>query len=232
MQQSRKTLCLTIIGLLIIFTISSCRVSKVCGLFYPRHEIIFLDDSNFQYMKWVLPFDSNSYSVGLYSEGRYRKINKNEYLLSSRYFNPDSIKCNISSHFDSNCQGYRLKISSDIYNSDFNLNKCKLIVDIDNKTLIFSENVDTILQLSTIKRISIKLDISSNQNTPTKLYDQFKAIPINIIDSNNNYIEIHFPIETKYFNWFPIKDVLITHLTKDKFKIGNESWPVTLIRNK
>jgi hypothetical protein len=201
-------------------------------MFRPVHEITFENDSIFKYSKWYGDTDTNSFYY--YSEGIYTKTGKNTYILNSIKFNPDSVELVCSLKDDPKINGLRLKILTEMFGDNFKFFHCKFIVYLDNQKYGFcSPSVDTILPLIKPKQVSITLTLPPDSVIPNCRYFNFKSLPIQTSDSNFNFINIRFPDMSKYFNWYSIDNILLKSSGKGKkkiFQIGDDKWPVTLVK--
>jgi hypothetical protein len=231
-RMKRFSLFLLVPSLVYLATCMSCKTRAICGMFQPRHEITFINDSMFKYSKWYGDSDTNSFYF--YSEGTYAKTGKNTYILNSIKFNPDSIELICSLKDDPKINGLRLKILTEMFSNDFKFYHCSYIVYLDNQEYGFSSStVDTILPLLKPKQVNITLTLPPDSVIPNCRYFAFKSLPIQTSDSKFNSINIWFPDVSKYFNWYSIDNVLLRSSGKGKeriFQIGDDKWPVTLIK--
>ena len=195
----------------------------------PRHEIIFENDSVFKYSKWYLDTDTNPFEY--YSEGIYSKIDKNTYLLKSERFNPDSLELVSSVTEDPTIDGLHLIVSTEMFSTDFENLDCRYIVDLDDQRYIFfSSLVDTIILSQKPKYVNITLHFPPDSIISNPRYFNFKALPIQIPDSNSNSITIVFPDVLKYTEWLSIDNILLKRIDKKTYLFGNDKWPVALIK--
>jgi len=210
---------------------TSCKSRAICGLILPRHEIAFENDSIFRYSKWYLDTDTTSFSY--YSEGTYKKINKTSYILNSNSFNPDSLNLNCTVKDDPTIKGFRLKISTEMFDDIFDFHQCIYEVDLDSlKFEFFTSSVDTIISSIKPKEIGITLTIPPDYVVPNCRYSIFKTLPVKLSDSNFTTINVWFPDVSKYFHWYSLNNVLLTSFgrgNKKGYKIGDDNWPVIIV---
>jgi hypothetical protein len=199
-------------------------------MFLPKHEITFENDSIFKYTNWI--FDSDTNSFGYYSEGRYLKIDKNTYILNSYDFNPDSIEVDYKLKTDSSITGFHLKISTELDREDFDFHYDTLFLDLGNKTYNFTKSqIDTTILSNNIEKIGLRLITQVDSVVPASLIDRFTIIPIKNIPEKYNYIEIHFPISAKFYNWINMNNKVLYRKGKGKnprYFIWNDNLPIRL----
>ena len=215
----------------VCFTMNyGCKTQSICGMFLPKYEITFENDSIFTYTKWNFDTDTNSF--GYYSEGHYLKIDKNTYILNSYDFNPDSIEVNYKLKTDSSTTGFRLNITTELEREDFDFHYDTLYLNLGNKIFKFTKShIDTTILSHNIKKIGLRLVTQSDSVVPTSLIDRFTIIPIKNIPDKYNYIEIHFPISAKYYNWINLDNKVLYRKGKGKnsrYFIWNDNSPIRL----
>ena len=206
-----------------------CKTQASCGTFMPTHEITLGLDSTFRYSKWYLDSDTNSFAHN--SEGRYRQIDKNTYILNSYEFNPDSINTAYSFLIDSKTKGFRIKVTSDLEREDFDFHHNKLSLIIDNISFDFKTPIIDTIITEKPQSIELKLIIQKDSVIPNSLYDCFKSRPIENIPRNSNFVKIHFPVSGKYYNWYTLTNRILYRQRKGKdafYYILGDSWTINL----
>lgn len=229
MNQYIRTILIIICAICLTINFS-CRTQIICGTFASTHEITFKNDSTYKYTNWEFDTDTNSF--GYYSEGRYLKIDKNTYILNSYDFNPDSIEVDYNLKTDTSLSGFRIKITTELEREDFDFHYDTLCLDIDNKIYKFTKSqIDTTIFTDNIEKIGLRLITQPDSIIPASLIARFAMIPIENIPEKYNFIEIHFPISSIYYNWINIDNKVLYKngkSKKSKYFIWNDNSPIKL----
>jgi hypothetical protein len=228
-KTNQRTILLT--ASLLAFAILSerCKTTAICGMFSPRHEIEFINDSTFEYIKYYLDAHTNSFLY--YSKGIYKKIDKNLFILNSYSFDPDSIPTDYKLMNENNINGFHLLIYCDeIFDDVFEFNHCRYIVNLDNYEFTSKKPVvDTIIQIPIPQQINLKLTLEPDSTIPKSRIEEFKIKPVSNLKSRSNSISIELLLESKYFNWHNLKNANLKssgHGKSRKNYIDDDKWPV------